>query len=184
MFKRLAFVAAAATAIGAAAFTVPAHAYPTTMCEDNGFPREFGISDTERIVFVGVEQTTPLDAAAVGFRLCFEVNPLGPNLVGYDLGIGVFYDTSSNGLLVSAHRCGLPSESSCQVVLAPTGVGIAPGDLPAPGVACVATVASVCIPKPTISYGGDGGRDTITVWVNGIAIPVNLLADCVTVGSC
>ena len=185
MTRRLAVLATATALLTGAAVSVPhaALAYPTVMCEDNGFPREIGVSDSARIVFVGVEQTTPLVGPAVGARLCFEVNfpNGGGNVVGYDLGVGLFYDVT-NGLRVELAACGHPTETSCSSVGA-TGVTIAPGDLPAPGIAtgCIATVASFCVFSPSVTYGGDTGNPTLVIHVAGIAVPVDVSRNCVSI---
>ncbi|HEV2890076.1 MAG TPA: hypothetical protein VGX28_06835 [Frankiaceae bacterium] len=180
MLRRLGLAAVAVTAL--TAVLPQAHAYRTTMCEDNGFPREIGVGESSRVVFVGVEQSTPLVGPVVGARLCFEVNDGASNVAGYDLGIGVFYDLAGR-LVVDAWVCGVPAEASCVHALSPTGVRVGTGDLPSAGTAsgCIATVGTTCVGSPSVTYGGDAGTATITLWVNGTAIPVDVSRNCVSV---
>jgi hypothetical protein len=185
MFGRIAFVTVAAAALTAAAVAVPqgALAYQTYQCEDDGFPREIGVSETSRVVFVGAEQTTPLNGPAAGARLCFEVSSGGSNVVGYDIGLGAFYTLTGTGVTVTVDRCGVPAEVSCSTVLGPTGVVVAGGDVPSadPANGCVATVGTLCVGSPSVAYGGDPWNPTINIWVNGVVIPVNITGNCVSI---
>jgi hypothetical protein len=158
-------------------------AYQTYECEDNGFPREIGVSESSRVMFLGVEQTTPLNGPAVGARLCFEVNNGGSNVVGYDIGLGTFYTLTGTGVTVTVGRCGVPDEMTCSTVLGPTGVVVAAGDVPTAGFAsgCVATVGTLCVGSPSVTYGGDPANPTINIWVNGVATPVNITRSCVSI---
>lgn len=188
MRKGLFTVAVAALALIGTAVAVPnaATAYRTYQCEDNGFPREIGVAESPgRVFFVGTEHSTPLEEPTIvaGARLCFEINDGASNVVGFDLGFGLWTTSmlSGPGLAVYLDVCGQPTETTCTRVLHPTGLDISPSDLPSAGLTttCIATVASFCIASPKVVYGASG-EPTLVVLVNDTPVPVNLTANCIT----
>lgn len=172
---------------GAVALPPAATAYRTYACEDNGFPREIGVAESPgRVFFVGTEHTTPLEEPNIvgGARLCFEVNDGASNVVGIDVGFGLWRTSmlSGPGLAVYLDVCGHPTEGTCNRVLQPTGIDITPADLPSSvglTTTCIAEVGSFCIQSPKVVYGSSGDP-TLVILVNGVAVPVNLTSNCIT----
>ncbi|HEX7168097.1 MAG TPA: hypothetical protein VF230_14055 [Acidimicrobiales bacterium] len=137
-----------------------------------------------RVVFVGTEHTTHLEEPGIiGARLCFEINDGANNVVGLDLGFGVWSSSvqSGPGLAVYLDVCGQPTEDTCTRVIHPTGFDTSLGDLSSAGLTttCIATVGSFCISSPKVVYGSSG-EATLVVLVNGTPIPVNLTGNCIT----